>query len=157
MFTDRDLTGHFHLELNEMIRDRGTPDLNPTWLPVFRGIGINIVYFGDFHDDSDIHDPGPSSEPTARFSFTTGESKAPARRGSASQYGTPQEMAHGSNPNRKNGVPIPRSRPRQRRGDSRAGHPLYPSYLAGTAFSLGFFAGINETEFSGTRLIAKLC
>ena len=58
MFTDRDLTGHFHLELNEMIRDRGTPDLNPTWLPVFRGIGINIVYLGDFHDDSDIHDPG---------------------------------------------------------------------------------------------------
>ena len=52
------MTGHFHLELNEMIRDRGTSDLNPTWLPVFRGIGINIVYLGDFHDDSDIHDPG---------------------------------------------------------------------------------------------------
>jgi len=53
------VTGHFHLELNEMIRDRGTPDLSPTWLPVFRGIGINVVYLGDFHDDSDIHDPGP--------------------------------------------------------------------------------------------------
>ncbi len=53
------VTGHFHIELNEMIRDRGTSDLNPTWLPVFRGIGINIVYLGDFHDDSDIHDPGP--------------------------------------------------------------------------------------------------
>jgi hypothetical protein len=53
------VTGHFHLELNEMIRDRGTSDLNPTWLPVFRGIGINVVYLGDFHDDSDIRDPGP--------------------------------------------------------------------------------------------------
>ena len=31
----------------------------PTWVPVFRGLGINIVYLGDFHDDSDINDPGP--------------------------------------------------------------------------------------------------
>ncbi len=47
------VTGHFHLELNEMARDRGTTDLSPTWVPVFRGLGINIVYLGDFHDDSD--------------------------------------------------------------------------------------------------------
>ncbi len=53
------VTGHFHLELNEMVRDRKTLDLSPTWVPVFRGIGINIVYLGDFHDDSDINDPGP--------------------------------------------------------------------------------------------------
>lgn len=53
------MTGHFHLDLNEMIRDRGTADFTPTWLPVFRGLGINIVYLGDFHDDSDINDPGP--------------------------------------------------------------------------------------------------
>jgi hypothetical protein len=53
------VTGHFHIELNEMVRDRGTSDFNPTWLPVFRGLGINIVYLGDFHDDSDITDPGP--------------------------------------------------------------------------------------------------
>jgi hypothetical protein len=53
------MTGHFHLELNEMIRDRGTSDLNPSWVPVFRGLGINIVYLGDFHDDSDITDPSP--------------------------------------------------------------------------------------------------
>jgi hypothetical protein len=52
------VTGHFHLELNEMVRDRGTSDLQPTWVPVFRGMGINIVYLGDFHDDSDGHDPG---------------------------------------------------------------------------------------------------
>jgi hypothetical protein len=53
------VTGHFHLELNEMIRDRDTSDIAPTWLPVFRGLGINIVYLGDFHDDSDTTDPGP--------------------------------------------------------------------------------------------------
>ncbi len=53
------VTGHFHLDLNEMVRDRGTSDFSPTWLPVFRGLGINIVYLGDFHDDSDITDPGP--------------------------------------------------------------------------------------------------
>ena len=53
------VTGHFHLELNEMARDRGTTDFSPTWVPVFRGLGINIVYLGDFHDDSDPGDPGP--------------------------------------------------------------------------------------------------
>jgi hypothetical protein len=53
------MTGHFHLDLNEMVRDRGTADMMPTWVPVFRGLGINIVYLGDFHDDSDISDPGP--------------------------------------------------------------------------------------------------
>ena len=34
-------------------------DYQPSWLPVFRGLGINIVYLGDFHDDSDPRDPGP--------------------------------------------------------------------------------------------------
>lgn len=53
------VTGHFHLDLNELARDRATTDLSPTWVPVFRGLGINIVYLGDFHDDSDITDPGP--------------------------------------------------------------------------------------------------
>ena len=53
------VTGHFHLDFNEMIRDRGASDFMPTWVPVFRGLGINIVYLGDFHDDSDFADPGP--------------------------------------------------------------------------------------------------
>ena len=53
------LTGHFHLDLNEMARDRGTADFRPSWVPVFRSLGINIVYLGDFHDDSDGNDPGP--------------------------------------------------------------------------------------------------
>jgi hypothetical protein len=63
------ITGHFHLDLNEMIRDRGTSDFQPTWVPVFRGLGINIVYLGDFHDDSDITDPGPKRLPEERLYF----------------------------------------------------------------------------------------
>jgi hypothetical protein len=53
------LSGHFHFDLNEMVRDRGTSDYQPTWLPVFRGLGVNILYLGDFHDDSDSNDSGP--------------------------------------------------------------------------------------------------
>ena len=63
------VTGHFHLELNEMVRDRGTSDFQPTWVPVFRGLGINIVYLGDFHDDSDGTDPGPKRLPEQKDYF----------------------------------------------------------------------------------------
>lgn len=63
------VTGHFHLDLNEMIRDRGTSDIQPTWVPVFRGLGIDIVYLGDFHDDSDINDSGPKRLPEQKLYF----------------------------------------------------------------------------------------
>jgi hypothetical protein len=63
------VTGHFHLELNEMARDRGTTDFQPTWVPVFRGMGINVVYLGDFHDDSDQRDPGPKRLPEQKLYF----------------------------------------------------------------------------------------
>ena len=63
------IAGHFHLDLNEMIRDRGTSDFQPSWVPVFRGLGINIVYLGDFHDDSDINDPGPKRLPEEKLYF----------------------------------------------------------------------------------------
>jgi hypothetical protein len=63
------VTGHFHLDLNEMIRDRGTMDYMPTWVPVFKGIGINIVYLGDFHDDSDINDSGPKRLPEEKLYY----------------------------------------------------------------------------------------
>jgi hypothetical protein len=63
------VTGHFHLELNEMVRDRGTADFQPTWVPVFRGLGINIVYLGDFHDDSDPGDAGPKRLPEQKDYF----------------------------------------------------------------------------------------
>jgi hypothetical protein len=63
------VTGHFHLELNEMVRDRGNADFYPTWVPVFRGLGINIVYLGDFHDDSDPGDAGPKRLPEQKAYF----------------------------------------------------------------------------------------
>jgi hypothetical protein len=63
------ITGHFHLELNEMARDRGTEDFMPTWVPVFRNLGINIVYLADFHDDSDFNDPGPKRFPEQKIYF----------------------------------------------------------------------------------------
>jgi hypothetical protein len=63
------VTGHFHLELNEMARDRETLDFSPSWIPVFRGIGINIVYLGDFHDDSDTNDSGPKKFPEEKLYF----------------------------------------------------------------------------------------
>jgi hypothetical protein len=53
------LTGHYHLDLNEMLTDQGSLDYQPQWVPVFRALGINIVYLGDFHDDSHGNDPGP--------------------------------------------------------------------------------------------------
>jgi len=53
------LTGHYHLDLNEMLTDQGSLDYQPQWVPVFRALGVNIVYLGDFHDDSHGNDPGP--------------------------------------------------------------------------------------------------
>lgn len=52
-------TGHFHTHFNEQLADAGTIDLQPTWLPVFRGMGINIVMLSDFHGDGHGTDPGP--------------------------------------------------------------------------------------------------
>ena len=53
------MTGHFHLDLNEQLRDRNNLDYQISSIPVFRALGINILYLGDFHDDSDPRDPGP--------------------------------------------------------------------------------------------------
>ena len=53
------LASHFHMDLNEMLRDRETLDYRPPWVDVFRALGINIVNLGDFHDDSHPADPGP--------------------------------------------------------------------------------------------------
>ena len=52
-------TGHFHTHFNEQLTDAGTMDFQPTWLPVFRGLGVNIVMLSDFHGDSHPTDPGP--------------------------------------------------------------------------------------------------
>ena len=41
------------------LTDAGTMDVQPSWLQVFRGLGINIAILADFHTDSHPNDPGP--------------------------------------------------------------------------------------------------
>ena len=43
------LVSHFHFHFNEQLTDAGTIDEEPTWLPVFRDLGINIAILADFH------------------------------------------------------------------------------------------------------------
>ncbi len=50
---------HFHTHFNEQLSDAGTIDLQPTWVPVFRALGINIAMMSDFHSDGHPSDPGP--------------------------------------------------------------------------------------------------
>ena len=52
------LVSHFHFHFNEQLTDAGTLDLEPTWLPVFRDLGINIAILADFHSDSHPTDTG---------------------------------------------------------------------------------------------------
>jgi hypothetical protein len=53
------LVSHFHMHFNEQLTDAGTMDLQPTWVNVFRALGIDIVNLADFHSDSHPKDPGP--------------------------------------------------------------------------------------------------
>lgn len=52
------LVSHFHFHFNEQLTDAGTMDLQPTWLSVFRDLGINIAILADFHSDSHPSDTG---------------------------------------------------------------------------------------------------
>lgn len=52
------MVSHFHFHLNEQLTDAGTMDFEPTWLPVFRDLGINIAILADFHSDSHATDTG---------------------------------------------------------------------------------------------------
>lgn len=52
------LVSHFHFHLNEQLSDAGTIDEEPTWLPVFRELGINVAILADFHGDAHPNDTG---------------------------------------------------------------------------------------------------
>lgn len=52
------LVSHFHFHFNEQLTDAGTLDEEPTWLPVFRDLGINLAILADFHSDSHPNDTG---------------------------------------------------------------------------------------------------
>jgi hypothetical protein len=53
------MTSHFHMHFNDQLADEGTIDVHPTWVDVFRGLGINIVNLADFHGDGHAKDTGP--------------------------------------------------------------------------------------------------
>jgi hypothetical protein len=52
-------TSHFHTHFHEQLADAGTIDMQPTWLPVFKALGMNIAMMSDFHSDGHPKDPGP--------------------------------------------------------------------------------------------------
>ena len=52
------LVSHFHFHFNEQLTDAGTMDFEPTWLPTFRALGINVAILADFHSDSHPTDTG---------------------------------------------------------------------------------------------------
>jgi hypothetical protein len=52
------LVSHFHFHFNEQLTDVGSMDFQPTWLAVFRNLGINIAILADFHSDSHPADTG---------------------------------------------------------------------------------------------------
>ena len=56
---------HFHTRFTEMEEDAGTLDLQPGFVPVFRGLGINIAMMSDFHGDGHTRRPRPHSLPGA--------------------------------------------------------------------------------------------
>jgi hypothetical protein len=52
------LVSHFHFHLNEELTDAETIDHMPSWIPVFRALGVNIAILADFHADSHPTDTG---------------------------------------------------------------------------------------------------
>jgi hypothetical protein len=53
------LVSHFHMHFNEQLTDAGSLDTQPSWLQVFRGLGIDVAILADFHGDAHLNDPGP--------------------------------------------------------------------------------------------------
>jgi hypothetical protein len=60
---------HFHTRFTLMLADAGTIDLETGFVPVFRGLGINIVMLSDFHGDGHPNDPGPLRFPEQKMYF----------------------------------------------------------------------------------------
>lgn len=50
---------HFHTHFHEQLADAGSLDTQPTWMPVFRELGVNIAMMSDFHSDGHPKDAGP--------------------------------------------------------------------------------------------------
>ena len=60
---------HFHTHFAEELDDAGSLDVQPPWIPAFRGMGINIAMMSDFHGDGHPTDPGPLRLPEQHTYF----------------------------------------------------------------------------------------
>ena len=63
------VTSHFHTHMEEQLADAGTIDFQPTWVPVFRALGINVAMMSDFHADGHPNDAGPVRLKEQKFYF----------------------------------------------------------------------------------------
>ena len=52
------MVSHFHFHLNEQLTDAGSMDVEPSWLSVFRALGVNLAILADFHSGSHATDTG---------------------------------------------------------------------------------------------------
>src|SRR5271157_184514 len=52
------VVSHFHFHINEHLTDAGSLDEMPSWISVFRALGINAAIVADFHSDSHPSDTG---------------------------------------------------------------------------------------------------
>ncbi len=53
------LVTHFHTAFTQELLESGSLDTTPPWVPMMRGMGINIAHIFDFHGDGHPRDPGP--------------------------------------------------------------------------------------------------
>ncbi|MBM3801760.1 MAG: hypothetical protein FJW26_05530 [Acidimicrobiia bacterium] len=60
---------HFHTSFHEQLLDAGSLDVQPSWIPTFRALGINIAMMSDFHGDGHAKDPGPLRLPEQKAYF----------------------------------------------------------------------------------------
>lgn len=52
------LVSHFHFHLNEQLTDLKSMDSRPSWVSVFRDLGVNVAILADFHGDGHADDTG---------------------------------------------------------------------------------------------------
>ena len=52
------MVSHYHVHFGEMLTDAGSLDVQATWIPGFRALGVNIALMSDFHGDGHSKDTG---------------------------------------------------------------------------------------------------
>jgi hypothetical protein len=52
------MVSHYHTHFAEMLTDAGSLDVQASWIPAFRALGVNIALMSDFHGDGHSRDTG---------------------------------------------------------------------------------------------------